>query len=422
MTEDFLSFLWKYKLYQNIPMFWEGETIEVISPGDLNTDAGPDFTNARIKIGTTLWAGNVEIHLNASDWNLHNHDQNAAFDNVILHVAGNNDADVHSSKGRKIPTIEIQFDPALLENYTELSINKSWVPCTGKLSNVDRFTIVSWLGSIGVERLASKTNLLSQNLVTSLNDWEEIFYRQLARSFGFHVNAMSFELLAANLSYKILKKYYGDIFRTECLLFGVAGFLNDDYSQDDYFNRLKKEYLFLENKFKLKSIDIHIWKFLRLRPGNFPTIRLAQFAALINNSPELLVKVVEAQSVNELKDLLIHPLLDYWENHYSFSKSTKTISKNLGTESAHTIIINTIIPFLFIFGRQMGKTDLEERSVQFLEALPAENNTIIRNWIKCGLKPKNAFDSQALLHLKSNYCDKKRCMDCRIGIKLISGE
>jgi hypothetical protein len=422
MTEAFLSFIWKYKLYQNTPMFWDGEKIEVLSPGEVNTDAGPDFTNARIKIGNTLWAGNVEIHLNASDWNRHNHDQNAAFDNVILHVTSQNDRRVYNSKGRIIPAIELNFEQSLLSNYNELSLNTSWVSCADKLSRIEIITIISWLGSLGIERLASRTENLAQNLIASVCDWEEIFYRQLARSFGFHVNAFSFELLATNLPFKILQKYSGDIFRIESLLFGVAGFLTDDYSQDTYFNQLKEEYLFFENKYNLKSVDIHLWKFLRLRPGNFPTIRIAQFAALINESPDILSNVLDASSISDLKGILALPLSDYWQNHYTFLKSTKPINKSLGIGSAHIIIINTIVPFLFLYGTKMGKEDLEDRAIQFLEAVPAENNAVIRNWVNCGLQPKNAFDTQALLHLKSEYCDKKRCMDCRIGVKLIAGK
>jgi hypothetical protein len=261
--------------------------------------------------------------------------------------------------------------------------------------------------------------MLTELMEGTITDWEEMFYRLLARSFGFHINATAFEFLAKNLPYKILRKHTNSIFSLESMMFGVAGFLCNDYSEDHYYNQLKKEFSFFQNKYNLNAGDIHLWKFLRLRPGNFPTIRIAQFAALIHHSPDLLTKIIDAKTVLELTEMFVVPLSEYWNNHYSFSNVTKPIVKCIGEESAHIIIINTIVPFLFLYGRQQGKPYLEEHAINILETLPPENNKIIRNWKGLKVNAKNSFESQALIHLKNEFCDKKRCIQCKIGIKIL---
>ncbi len=419
MNEEFLSFLWKYRLYDTDNMVSDGENIEIIHSGDRNCDSGPDFFNARIKIGDTVWVGNAEIHVKASDWNRHNHDQNQAFDNVILHVVYHNDVQVHTSKGVKVPTVQLKFDIHYLENYNSLISSRQGVACGDRLSNIDSFILSSWLSKMAIERLETKTETINDYLLYNANNWEEAFYRQMCRSFGFHVNSYPFEALAKATPYLVVQKHAHNIFQLEALLFGQAGFLMNDYSNDIYYNKLKTEYDFLHAKYTLNPIDVHLWKFMRLRPVNFPTVRIAQLAALINRNSSLFSQLLDTETLSSIYNILICNLSDYWDTHFTFEKTSKYRPKTLGTESAKIITINTIVPFFFVYGKMLGKADIQDKALQLLELIEAEQNSEIRNWQKVGLIPKNAFESQALLHLATNYCAKKRCVECGIGSRII---
>jgi len=419
MNEEFLSFLWKYKLYESGNLFWEGEKIEVIHPGDHNIDSGPDFFNARIKIGDTIWVGNAEIHVKASDWNRHNHDQNSAFDNVVLHITYENDIPVYTSKGLKVPAIELRFDHHYIENYNFLMTDQKWIACSDQLKKTDPFIIFSWLSKIGIERLESRIEPIKENLAETTNNWEEAFYRQMTRSFGFHINSYPFESLAKATPYIIIKKYAHDLIQLEALLFGQAGFLINDYSDDIYYNKLKTEYEFLKTKHSLRPMDIHLWKFMRLRPGNFPTIRIAQLAALIHHNPSLFSLLFDNEKLSSLYQILICKLSDYWNTHFTFGKVSKYSPKALGVESAKIIAINTVVPFFFVYGKMMNTIDIQDRAMKYLELIDPEENSEIRNWKMMGIIPQNAFDSQALLHLKAHYCTKRRCLECGIGSRII---
>jgi hypothetical protein len=398
---------------------WDNQTIEIIHTGQPNTDAGPDFIDARIKIGDTLWAGNVEIHVQASDWENHNHDRNPAFDNVILHLVNNYDKDIYTSKGRKVPAISLKFNETIWENYQELIANQSWIPCAGSVKKADPFTVQTWLQALGIERLKDKTGEMNEHLDKTLSDWEEVFFRQLAHAFGFHVNASPFDLLARNTPYKIIKKHCDSLQTIEALLFGQAGFLLNNYSGDIYYNNLKETYDFLRNKYNLKPIDVYLWKFLRLRPGNFPTIRIAQLAGLLNKNQSLLTNLLKTETLKELQALLNCKTSAYWETHYIFSKTANHKIKQLGQLSANSIIINTIIPFYFAYGELTSKAGLKIRALEFLEKIPAEKNATVKNWEELGIFITNAFESQALIQLTNRYCSKKRCIECRIGMKII---
>lgn len=400
-------------------LLWDNQIVEIISPGQPNSNAGPDFIDARIKIDNTLWAGNVEIHVKASDWEKHNHDKNHAFDNVILHVVYDFDKEVYNSKGRKVPTIALTFDETVWKNYQHLIANHSGIPCTKTIDNADPLTVQLWLQALGVERLTEKIESINQLLNDTLNDWEEVFFRLLAHAFGFHINTLPFDLLAKNSPYKILKKHSNSLQSTEALLFGQAGFLFDNYTDDPYYNTLKKEYDFLRNKYTLKSIDVHLWKFLRLRPGNFPTIRIAQLAGLLSKSQSLLANILQADSLKALQTTLHCAPSEYWQTHYIFNKSSGKNLKSLGQLSANSILINAIIPFYFAYGTLTANGELKDRALECLEKLPAENNSITENWKKLGICSTNAFESQALIQLINRYCSKKRCIECRIGIKII---
>jgi Protein of unknown function (DUF2851). len=420
MTEAFLSFLWKYRLYNPECLAIAGDKIEVVHPGELNLHSGPDFFNTQIKIGETLWAGNLEVHVKASDWNLHNHDKNAAFDNVVLHITADNDQPVYTSKGREVPTLALEFPVIFLTSYQNLYKCTRQIPCSESIAAVDGFTTAAWLSKLGIERLEAKISQIDQNMESTINDWEESFYWQLARSFGFHVNAQLFEALAKSVPFSIVRKHSHNLQQMEALFYGQAGFLKDDYSNDEYYNSLRKEYCFFRSKYNLSPIEPHLWKFMRLRPGNFPTIRIAQFVSLMYKETSLFSNILEANDLKLLQQLLQAALSEYWETHYTFGNVSKPSKKTMGLKSVNVLIINTIVPFYFLYGKKLAQEKYQDKAVQMLEELEAEENVIIREWKHYGIKPGNAFDSQALLHLKSEYCDKRRCLECGIGLKIIT--
>jgi hypothetical protein len=422
MTEEFLTYIWKYGLFDRTSLQSDtGEEIEVIALGEQNSDAGPDFVNAKIRIGNTLWAGNVEIHINASDWKKHNHQYDKAYDNVILHVVLMADQSTERTNTTTIPTVELKFKKQLYSNYTYLIGNKTWIPCHNNIVRIDTWLLHSWLSSLLVERLESKTQRIDGLLEQYQNNWEEVFYIQLARSFGFHLNGQPFEQVARSLPLNCLARHKNNLFQLEALLFGQAGFLRRE-GGDEYESGLKKEYDHLRNKYSLKPIDIHLWKFLRLRPVNFPTIRIAQFAALVNTSSGLFRRILEKEDMQALVKLFtIHPSA-YWETHYKFDIVSAGKKKTLGPDASRTILINTVIPLIFLYGHKRGDEKLKARAIEFLSQLPPEKNAVITRWEKTGVRAESALDSQALLQLRSNYCQKKQCLRCMVGNKVIMSQ
>jgi len=421
MTEEFLHYIWKFKLFNQLQLSTtEGESIEIIKAGDYNTDAGPDFFNAKIKIGKTLWAGNVEVHINASDWEKHSHQKNKAYGNIILHVVYSADKEIYQTTGEAIATLELKnlIPDDVLKNYNKLNTSIGWIPCEKLIKDASTLVINSTLDKVLIERLENKSQLIIQSLKLNKNNWEETFYQQMAKSFGFKTNAEPFELLAKSLPINILAKHKNNLLQIEALLFGQAGMLNE-YYKDKYALSLQNEYAYLQKKFKLKPIDNHLWKFLRLRPANFPSIRIAQFASLIYKSSHLFSKVLEADTVKQLKKLLNTDISEYWQTHYVFDKITNKKQKTLGEDSVDIIIINTIVPFLFVYGQYKKEEIYVNRAIQFLEKINAENNSIIKKWESIGIKAKNAYDTQALLQLKNNYCSYKKCLECSIGNHLL---
>lgn len=420
MKEEFLHYIWQYRLFNNDSInLPNGDIITIIDVGIHNTDAGPDFFNAKIKIGKTLWVGNVEIHIKSSDWVKHKHHTNKAYDNVILQVVKENDINVVNTRGEEISTIELDFDNDIYLRYSDLLKSKLWIPCEEKLNYVDEFTVSQWISKLTIERLEEKAIIIEEILIRNNNNWEETFYQSISKSFGLKINAEPFEMLARSIPLKYLAKHKNSLFQLEALLFGQAGFLSDDEGGDEYYESLKKEYCFFKRKFELIPIEKHLWKFLRLRPGNFPTIRIAQFAGLIYQSSSLFSKIVEIENVNELKKILNSKHSEYWNTHYIFNKLSIKRKKNLGLSFINSIMINTIIPFLFLYGEKRNNEELKERAVEFLEKLPAENNSIIKSWRCLNINAENAADSQALLQLKNNYCNKKECLSCQIGNSII---
>ena len=425
MKEEFLHYLWKYKLYYTGKLTDpEGNLIEVINPGEYNRDSGPDFFNARIRLAGTEWAGNVEIHTRASHFETHGHNRDHAFDNVILHIVAESDRRVRNARGEEVLTAKIEFDDALLERYIDLINNPFIVACQGEIEKLDRFFIRHWLNSLVVERLQEKAESISGIIAETCNDWEETFYRVLSRYFGFRVNTEPFEMLATALPFKIIRKHVDNRFQIEALLFGTSGMLDEGLFRnainDDYYKELIREYKILSAKYSLRSIHGWLWKFSKLRPVNFPTIRITQLASMLSVTGGLFSKIIETQDIRALRKVFEVTASEYWDDHYVFGKKSRKISKSSGTIASDILLINAVIPVIFVYGKSRDNHEMCERAISFLEEIKAEKNSIITDWGKAGVEASSAFDSQALLQLRNEYCKKRRCLDCRIGTRLIS--
>ena len=421
MNEAFLWYLWKYRLFTKALVTTDGDPITVIQPGFQNSDSGPDFFNARVQIGDTLWAGNVEIHIKSGDWIRHGHHHDRAFDNVILHVVFEEDRIIRRPNGQVIPVVTIgdNFEPSRWANYQQLARSKGWIPCEKQINEIDELSILQWLDRLLVDRLEAKTSTIMDLLTESNGDWQETFYRLLARNFGFKVNAIPFELLAKSLPLKILLRHKNNLFQLEALLLGQAGLLEPDFV-DPYPRQLYHEYIYLQKKLLIKPLEGHLWKFGRLRPANFPTIRLMQFATLIHKSEHLFLNIIDASSIEELHRLLTVSAGEYWNTHFRPDQYSAFQVKSLGASAIENILINTIVPFLFMYGKSQGHPALIEKSIKWLETCKAEKNVIIRGWEKLGITAKSAAQSQSLIELKNNYCLPKNCLTCGIGIKLFN--
>ena len=419
MKEDFLHYIWKYKLFELDKLETDTNLPVIINNvGTHNFDSGPDFFNARIKIGDIEWAGNIEIHINSSDWYKHKHQFDPAYNNVILHVVYNIDSKVYNSKNNEIPQLKIKVDNRLINNYNKLLASEKWIPCQDEIKNVDSIYKYSFLNKLLIERLEHKVEFIEDTLKFYNYSWNDCFYVVLMRNFGFKTNSDPFTLLANSLPLNCLIKHKNDLLRLEALLFGQAGFLNDDFSEVHPIE-LQKEYTYLKRKYKLSTLDKSVWKFSKMRPPNFPTIRIAQMASLIQQSSFLFSKILEITSIYELRNLFKARVSNYWLTHYNFEKKSKKIDKTMGESSIDAIIINTIVPILFLYGKRMNKPEISDKSFYFLQELAPEKNNIITKWKELGLNPENAFMSQALIQLKNEYCTHKRCLNCAIGNKVI---
>jgi len=420
MNEEFLHYLWKNKLVSSDITTTSGEQLIILNTGQHNTDSGPDFFNGRIKIDNTTWAGNIEIHINSSDWYTHNHQNDSAYDNIILHVVFNNDKPVKRKNGQNVPTLELKnnFEKNIYLKYRSFLESDRWIPCENLIGSVRHFQMYAWLDNLMIERLDQKAGLIEEELKKTNNDIQEVFYRKLSRNFGFRTNADTFESLAISLPLKTLIKHKNSLLQIESLLYGQGGMLKRNY-KDVYPNELKAEYLFLAEKYNLKAINNRSWKFMRMRPSNFPTIRLSQFSQIIFKSSGLLNEILEAKKLTDVINLFQTETSPYWEDHFRFDKKSPAKLKQLGLSSIHLLLINTIVPFLFVYGKLKHDHHMQQKSVDWLEQIKAEQNSITRKFSKIGLKPKNAMHSQAVLQLKQHYCDYKRCLDCRIGNELL---
>jgi hypothetical protein len=415
-SESLLHFAWKFKLIPQQKLISTiGEIIEILNVGTHNKDAGPDFLTAKIKIGNTTWVGNVEIHVKASDWYKHNHQNDSAYSNIILHIVLEYDKDVYDKNGLVIPVLELRnlLPQNLKHKWNKLNSKPTEIACQ-QLGKIDELILNNWIDRMLIERLELKTEQIFQLLKQLSNDWKEVFYVWLARSFGTKVNAIPFELLARSLPLTLVRKYVKSDFQLEALFFGQSGLINE-FNQDAYTSALWKEYIFLKEKYGLKPIKPESWKFLRMRPANFPTIKISQFVNFIIQHSNLFEEIIEMNdSIKKVafKDAFVSK---YWKTHYKadvVSKSKNELNIKFGND---TIVINAIAPFLFVYGELRGNESLKEKAISLLMDIKAEKNSITTNWEKLNVFASSAYESQALIYLKNHYCDNLKCLDCNIG-------
>lgn len=420
--ELLLNYVWKHKIFPlKMLQTATGESVEVIDAGLPNTNAGPDFFNAKLKIGGTLWVGNIEVHTLASDWMRHGHDKDAAYDNVILHVAETVDCEVFRANGAPVPQLQLSCPESVRRHYDELSHTEIYPPCYSILSSLPKLTVHSWLSALQVERFEQKARAIAARLERYNNHWEDVFFITLARNFGFGLNGDAFEAWASRLLFRAIDKHRDDLFQVEAFFFGQAGLLDEELPDaDGYYLKLQKEFRYLQHKFELSvPMTATQWRFLRLRPGNFPHVRLAQLANLYYKERSLFSRIMEADTLEAVRKLLTVTTSPYWEEHFNFRKVSSSREKQVGKNAQNLIVINTVIPFLYAYGLHKADELLCERATGFLESLKAEDNHIIRHWSGAGLPVSTAADSQALLQLQKEYCDKKDCLRCRFGFEYL---
>ena len=418
MTESFLQYVWKFRLLNKGLETSEGESVKVISPGDLNTDAGPDFYNARLVVGDITWVGTIEIHVKSSDWYLHGHTADKRYRNVILHVVYIHDRDVFLPDGRKLPVLVVDkfLSPDVLANFESLMSPPAYSPiaCSSFVSHIPDFLLSSYFERLSVERLERKTNDVKRILNECAEDWELATFLMTAHYFGGKVNGFPFEHLAKLLHRNILARWRDNPMRIEALLMGQAGFLDVDFV-DDYPRALKVDFESLSGGFNLPKMDPSQWKFFRIRPNGFPTVRISQFSHLICKTPHLFSSLISAEHVDQLLALLSLEASDYWDNHFRFDTPSRKYKKRLGEGMAVSILINAWIPILFEYGKSHSLPEYMDLAVDFLSSLGPESNSVVRLWQQSGVSVSNAAHSQGALQLYDNYCIHKRCLDCRIG-------
>jgi len=420
MKEDLLQYIWQFQYFNNSELYTSsGEAIRIISTGTHNTNQGTDFVNAKIKIGKTIWAGNVEVHINSSDWDMHHHSDDPNYDNVILHVVWNENAIVKDRVGNSLHTLELKsrVPKLLLERYKMLMESSQFIPCESQLQQVNELTMANWKQRLVAERLIKKSANILAILKETNSHWEETFWWLVAANFGLKVNNDLFQQVAKMLPVSILAKHKNRIQQVEALLFGTTGLLEKEF-REKYPQMLQKEFLFYQKKYKLKIIDGEL-SFLRMRPANFPTIRLAQLAMLIHESEHLFSKIKSSSSLKDVKKMLQVSANDYWHYHYTFDETSDYKVKTLGKQMIDNIIINTIIPVLFTYGLHHNEQVYKDRAIKWLEEISAEKNSITSGFEKLNFSNKSAFDSQSFIQLKNEYCNKKLCLHCAIGNSLL---
>ena len=419
--EKIFQYLWQHRLYGAHGLATnDGRQIRVIDPGLLNSDAGPDFFNAKIEIDGRLWVGNVEIHVRASDWLRHKHHLDKAYDSVILHVVNKDDGPVFRTNGELIPQTVIECAPQFTEQLNHLLTSDANLPCAQFIPSLPKIAVTEMIERLAFERLHSKVERIKALHETYSGSWEDVCYVSLARNLGFGINNDAFERMARRTPLRMLHKHSDSLLQIEALLFGQAGLLNPlDHPDDDYYQRLVKEYTFLANKFSLSPIDATSWKLFRIRPQNFPHRRIAMLAHYVHNGFELMTHILEAENYEQMRDLFNVRLSGYWANHYSFGNGTENSSPALGRNSIDIILINTVAVLLYAHDEITGGCELGDRAVSLLEQIKPENNSIVATFTRAGIECRNALASQALIQLRRQYCEAKKCLYCKIGHRLL---
>lgn len=420
ITEDLVKFLWKYRLFTSVSLKTvSGKTVEIIAPGDPNPNAGPDFFNAKVKLDGVLWAGNVEVHTDSADWERHGHHTDSAYRNVILHVVTEYKRSAFTIDNRELETLVVEVDDYLKQRFWQLQYSDSKISCSPFVNGISSISLKSWLDSLAAERLETRINVVTLLVEQLHGDWEETLYRYTARSLGTSLNALPFEMVAKAAPLAVIRRHCSTLTQAEALLFGQAGLLKED-NDDRYYQQLQKEYTYLAHKLSLKPIDGSMWKFARTRPPNFPTVRLAQLAALAHFEFPLLGRLVNLTDVKQLSKILTTPPSSYWRNHYSFNHPSPLRKVGLGKEIVQSVILNALIPVLYAFSKSVGNGRAQQLCLNALEKLDPERNSIVKQWEPLGIVAENALDSQALIQLYKGYCMPKKCLYCRIGASLLS--
>lgn len=420
--EKLMQYVWKHRLWRSEDMVTNtGKKVRVVDPGLLNTDAGPDFFNAKIEIDGHMWVGNVEMHYRATDWKRHRHDSDKAYDSVILHVVAKDDAPVRRTNGELIPQLVLEVSPQFNADYASLVGATIEVPCAEKIKQVPHLTIVEWVEGLAFERLHGKVERIHQLLDSFNGSWEDVCYVTLARNFGFGINNDAFERLARRTPLRLLGKHSDSVLQIEALLFGQAGMLDAQKpGMDSYYNQLCTEYAFLSNKFQLTPMEKESWKLFRIRPQNFPYRRIAMLAQFIEGGFRMMNRILEAEGEKEMRALFEVELSGYWTKHYTFGKPNERATATLSRSSIDIILINTVAPLLYAYGELTGNYEMTDKVIKLLEDLRAESNSIVSHFVAYGINCPDALTSQALVQLKREYCDARKCIYCKIGHHLLS--
>lgn len=419
--EQLLHYLWKHRMLPLGELLTtDGRVVEVLDPGLHNHNQGPDFFNAKVRINGDLWVGNVELHMLSSDWYRHRHDRDAAYDNVVLHVVNKADGDVQTSGGLWLPQLELPIPRKVLSQYTELVETMEYPKCYRIIPKLTRLMVHSWMSALETDRLEQRTLAIWDRLRESDGDWEKAYFMTLARSFGFGVNADAFEIWARSVPMRAVDHHRDDLFQVEALFIGQAGLIpQPSEGEDEYITRLRREYQYLKHKFSLEPMDSRAWRLMRMRPQNFPLVRLAQLAMLYHEQRSGLRQLLACETMDDYRQLFTVGVSDYWQTHYMPGKESRRSAKRLTEQSVSLLLINTAVPILFAYGRKTRREELCDRAFDVQEQLRAENNMIVRMWQKHGLEVSTAGDSQALIQLKKQYCDRKDCLRCRIGYEYL---
>ncbi|PIF33238.1 uncharacterized protein DUF2851 [Flavobacterium sp. 9] len=420
MKEDFLHYLWKFKKFETLNLrTTQNESVTIIKTGDYLELSGPDFFNAQIVIGDQKWAGNIEIHIKSSDWYVHHHEKDIAYENVVLHVVWEHDAEIFRENNIEIPVLVLKdyVSSDIVSSYKSLLVPKSWIFCEREISEIDDFVFKNWKERLFFERLERKSKFIYDLLEETNQDWEAVLFCLLAKNFGLNTNGNSFLQIAKAIPFSVIRKESFEVENLEALLLGTAGLLDKD-GEDVYFTDLKLRYFYLLHKYQFKKCHIDFIQFFKHRPDNFPTIRLSQLANLYTKHQNLFSKLINLKAVKDVYDLLGVSASLYWQSHYQFDKESPKKAKHLSKAFLDLVIINTIIPLQFAYFTTMGET-ISEDLIEFMNEVAPENNAIISKFNSFGIVSKNAFETQTLLELKNEYCNKKACLKCALGMELL---